>query len=297
MTDKVNSIIDNFKLHFDKENFRHLTTNDWKKIFSTEMSETFSTLTYTINPNWLYRARINADKKGNVIDQFKYTSELWAPPKSSVHSQGRCNSKGQSTLYCSTFITTTLFEVRPEAGQDMTIIEYKCLDQFGPLGVIGVNEIMNIHDSYSQIFGDHFKNRTKESVLLDDILSGVFKSTSASIDLPIYNLTNAITQIFLNNQKTAKKLFPNIPVPPPKIGLIYPSVETTKVLGENFVLNTRNIKPFLKPTKAYKYKIIDKHDSHYYIIKLTNETEKIYPNGELKWQTVNNSQDEHITDL
>lgn len=289
-------IIENFRKHLSPENVRSLSVSDWKEIISSELSQTFSTRTYSLNPVYLYRARLNIDSKGKAIDFFDNAKDLWAPPYKKVKNQGRCNMPSQNRLYCSTNPTTTLFELSPETGVEMTVIEYKCVDEIRNLAIIGVNEVVSINDDFRRIFGNHFNGRNKETILLDEILSLIFRGkTQNAKTFPIYNLTNAITQIFFNKQ-TQRSAFGH-PLPPTNIGLIYPSVETSIPLGANLVLDPFLSKEHLKPNIAYKYKIMHKHSADYFDIMLTHRTSKIYPNGQIVWQRCFDPQIEHITHL
>ncbi len=288
------SILNNFKNHLIEDNLKNLSVKNWKEIFSKELSNIFNTKTYGFNPVFVYRSRINLDKENNQIEFFNNTKDLWAIPAKKAKNQGRCNLAGQSLLYCSSVPMTTIFELKPKTGESITILEYKTNGEIGPLGIIGINEILNISEDYKKIFINHFKNNSEESVLLDDILSNIFKTKSDNtINFPIYNLTNAITQIFLNkqpNNKSIKKLSA-----PSSIGLIYPSVESKKILGVNLVLKPNSIK--LEPCKAYKYKIIKCHDEHHFDLILTHQTNKIYSNGQMTWTKKDDSQIEFLTDL
>ncbi len=295
MTDKTAPQIDKFKKYFEEKSLKTLTVANWKKIFSEELSKNFSTQTYSIAWKCLYRARPNFDCDKKPVDFFTNSTELWAPPRKKIKRQGRCNIIGQSLLYCSSNPLTTLFETKPNTGTEITIMEYKLAVEIGPICVVGVNDIIKIGDNHKKIFGNHFNNSTKESILLDDMISCVFKSkTENSETFPIYNLTNAVTQIFLHNNKN--DFIPKYLIPPKTIGLIYPSVETVAVLGANIVMEPRKVKNKLKPNIAYKYKIIKRYDQHCYEIQLTHRTKKIYPNGEMVWELNQDSKVEYITD-
>lgn len=294
MSERVKTIINNFKGHLQEENLRKLTTQDWKSIFSKELSFVFSTRPYMLDPKYLYRARPNIND-GKKVDFFEHTSDLWATPRK-ITTQGRCHTKGQSMLYCSTCSTTTLFEIKPDTGSEITIIEYQSLGEIGLLGVVGANEVISVGEDYKKLFGSHFENSSEEAILIDEILSGIFKlKPPAKKDFPIYNLTNALIQIFMNNQKI--KALPSKLIPSKMIGLIYPSVETHKVLGVNIAMEPMSVKNVLKPIRAFKWSIIKKHDEHRYEIKLTHQTSKIWPNGEMRWGIVIDSKVEFLTDL
>lgn len=296
MTQEKSPIIEKFKNKLSPENMRKFGVTDWKEFFSGEMSQIFSTRSYSFNPVYLYRARLNFDSNGKPIDFFNNVSDLWAPPYKKVKKQGRCNMAGQSRLYCSTNPTTTLFELSPETDVEKTVIEYKCIDEIKNLALIGANEVVSVNDNYQRIFGNHFKGRKEETLLIDEILSFIFRGkTQNAHTFPIYNLTNAITQIFLHKQPTISPF--GHPLPPSNIGLIYPSVETSKPLGVNLVLDPFQAKKYLKPDIAYKYKVIKKHSTDFFDIKLTHQTSKIHPNGQMVWKKCLDSKIEHITHL
>lgn len=203
-------ILNNLKNHLIDDNLKNLSVKNWKEIFSKELSNIFNTKTYGFNPEFVYRSRINLDKESNHINFFNNTKDLWAIPPKKAKNQGRCNLAGQSLLYCSSVPMTTIFELKPKTGESITILEYKTNGEIGPLGIVGVNDILNISEDYKRIFSNHFKNNSEESILLDNILSNIFKTKSDNtINFPIYNLTNAITQIFLNKQPINKSIKKN----------------------------------------------------------------------------------------
>src|SRR4051794_27117252 len=123
----MKNIIEIFNNYFQDRNLKTLSVNNWKNIFSQELSQVFTTRPYTINPDWLYRARLNIGINNSPIDFFTNTTDLWAPPHEKVKAQGRCNTAGQSLLFCSSCPTTTIFELKPETGSQLTIMEYKTI--------------------------------------------------------------------------------------------------------------------------------------------------------------------------
>ena len=64
-----------------------------------------------------------------------------------------------------------------------------------------------------------------------------------------------------------------------------------------FVMEPKDVENKLRPNIAYKYKIINRHDQHFYEILLTHRTKKIYPNGEMIWEINHDCKIEYITDL
>jgi hypothetical protein len=291
VNDSEKQIIEKFGKYFEPNEVKVRTISQWKDIFSNELSYVFSTKPYGVDFKWLYRAR-KIDKGDELFD---HTKKLWAPPRKKVSDTGRCNVKNQSMLYLSSHVTTVLFEIKPSETEKLLVMEYQSLGEIGPLNIIGVRDIIQINDSFNALFKNHFENSTDESTLTDDFLSIIFKSkTQFELGYNSYNLTNAIAQIFLHNQKGLDK---NMPMPPKSIGIIYPSVETVKVLGANLVVNPLNAKSKLKPKKCYCYDILRKHDEHHYEIKLTHETSKIYDSGQMKWNLLFDQKVEYITDL
>ena len=281
--------------YFTEKNLTTFSVKEWKAIFSEQLSGLYSTAPYSLNPEFLFRARINFDKKKKV-DFFKKTKELWSPPKNIITEQDRCSAKGQNLLYCSTNPTTTIFEMKPPTGTEITIIRYKILSEIGLLGAVGVKEIMKINDSYKAVFCNHFKKVPPSSEMIDDILSDIFKLRAKHTKtFPLYNLTNAVSQIFMNKQKTSGKK--NDHTAESLIGLVYPSVETEKILGMNMVMNPQKVKNILIPVVAYKYRILERHDDHHYDILLTHQTRAINRTGELIWGLKYGNEIEHITDL
>jgi hypothetical protein len=296
MASDTSPIIENFRKHLSPENLRNLGVSEWKEIISGELSQIFSTRTYSFNPVYLYRARLNFDSNGKAVEFFDNVKDLWAPPYKNVKKQGRCNMPRQSLLYCSTNPTTTLFELSPETDVEKTVIEYKCIDEIKNLAIIGVNEVVSVANDYGRIFGNHFNGRKEETILLDEMLSLIFRGKTRNTQtIPIYNLTNAITQIFLNKQPRLSPF--GTPLPPTNVGLIYPSVETSQPLGANLVLDPFAVKEHLKPSIAYKYKIIRKYSADFFDILQTHKTSKIYPNGQMVWESCYDSKIEHITHL
>ncbi|MCX6185897.1 MAG: hypothetical protein NTU43_02730 [Bacteroidetes bacterium] len=290
MTENEYSIVEKFKNQLTANNLIKYSVKDWKCFLSQQLSMKFSTKTYNYNPEYLYRARLNFNEKKEPVDFFCQSNELWAPPFKKATIQ-RCNLAGQSMLYCSTCATTTIFEINPIPNTEITIMEYKCSEEIKQLSILGLEQIVSINDNLKNIFGNHLNGKSEETIIIDKILSSIFKSRNIKCSkVPIYNLTNAITQIFLNKQQGdffAKQ----------NIGLIYPSVETKKVLGANIVMNPKVTKQILKPNIAYKYKILKAHSPHHFEILLTNKTSNIADNGFMNWEVISDPIIENITDL
>lgn len=282
-----------FTTDLDK-NIKVLSVDEWKKTLSSSLAFKYTTKPYNINPNILFRARPNFDCNKKPIDFFKHTDELWAPPAKCVGRPGRCNVTRQSTLYTATSVVTTLFEVRPNTGDELTFMRYNVTGNITSLGVVGCKEIAALGDDYNGIFGGHFNGSSKDAETLDDILSKIFRTYNHE-DYPIYNLTNAVYQIFTDEPK--KDLVPDFMKPPKFNGVIYPSLATDKLLGINIALDPDAVKSSLKTVIAFKYKVLKKHDEHNYEIILTHKTDNINANGDMTWEENKKAKVEFISDL
>jgi hypothetical protein len=282
MDNDTNSILLNFRESIKDERYNKLRVEDWVNLISKEMSLNYITTPYNLDPKILFRARLNIDKDGNKIDFFNTTSELWAPSDEDVKRQGRCNTKGQSLLYCSSNLLTTFYEVRPIPNYDISIIEYKSVGEIGLLGILGVKSLIPVSNDFRAVFENHHKHMTEKALFLDNHFADIFKSNEENSDeFPIYNLTNALSQIFLTNTKT--DLLPPHVIAPSFKGLVYPSVLTRKPLGMNMAFYPAEVKEALKPYRAYKYKVLEKYDEYRYAIVGTHYTNEIREDGILNW--------------
>lgn len=287
--------MNNFWTDIDK-NIKSLSLhlNDWKILFSSNLSSKYTTISYNINLQFLYRARPNFDCNNKPIDFFNHVNELWAPPAKKVIWDGRCNVKGQSTLYCATSPTTTLFEVRPNVGDEITFMDYDMQEKIENIGIVGCKEITKLGDDYKSIFGQHYIESSTYSEDIDDILSNIFKAKHTE-QYPIYDLTNAIFQIFTDEQKN--NIVPEVMRIPKFNGLIYPSIATDKLLGVNIAMDPNAAQKVLKPFRAYKCKVLQKHGEHKYQTIQTHETNNIDINGNMTWVKLDYPKIEYITDL
>lgn len=242
----------------------------------------------------MYRARPNKDSNGNPIEFFNDLTDLWAPPAKCISKDGRCNVAGQSTLYCSTSITTTLFEVRPNTNEELTFIEFEVQDQIKNLAIVGCKEIMGLGGAWAEIFGGHFNGSSKEAEELDDALSKIYRMYHKA-DYPIYNITNAVFQMFMITPEAGS--LPKGVIAERFNGLIYPSLATNQLLGINIAMDPEAVKPLLKPMNCFKYKVIEKIDDNRYRIILTHRSSAISSNGEITWIEQPNPRIESVTDL
>jgi hypothetical protein len=289
-------ILNNFKDNLKVLPFNKFQIDDWVNLISDVMASKYITTPYNLDPKYLYRARPNIGCDDKPIDFFNFTSDLWAPPIEKVKKLGRCNSAGQRILYCSNSCLTSIFEIQPEAGQELTLIEYRSTGIIGLFGILGVEHLKDVNEEHNRVFSKHFNHLNKDSILLDNLLSEIFTTKSVnSLDFPIYNLTNAIANIFLINEK--RQLHDQSIIAPTFKGLVYPSVATASNLGINFAMYPDMVKEFLIPTKAYKYKVLQKYDANHMSVIITHQTSSILADGVLNWVVKTESDAEYITDI
>jgi len=94
-----------------------------EKLYTTDI---FTTFTF----NGFYRARkhnnINGDFRDGVLTEFINEREFWNPPVKNA-KMGRCNKEGESLFYCSSDFITAILEVKPVAGDFVTVANFKNL--------------------------------------------------------------------------------------------------------------------------------------------------------------------------
>lgn len=264
------------------ENLQNSSIQNWKDFFSSRLAQVmYNTHQYGIKPSNLYRARINYDYYNNQeLSNFKHIKDLGAPPRSKVKNLGRCNISGQSMLYLTENLESSVYETQPKIGQKISIIKYSVLQDIQLLSVIGVKKIMEISSSHNNIFKNHFNNKEELSVLVDDILSLQF-----SLKLPpnkshlIYKMTNAIVQILLDNSR--KKSNNNPKTSEQSIGIIYPTVESP-YNSMNFCLFPNKTKSIISASSVQKFSV-EKSKKYKYKLTLTDKSNKIMQNGEILW--------------
>lgn len=279
-------------MEFSDEELLKKTTEEIKSIFGKAFNEQFSTTTYRFNTGAVYRGRPNWDGKlKKEVELFLHTDELWAPPPGDYLSQGRCNGKGQSLFYCTNNSSAILWELDCQPGNKLTIGLFENKEDFYPLGIIGAKKIAEIDNSHRDIFGNHYKNITSNGQRLHDMVEKFFTSKGSQY----YNVTNAITSIFLHDN-TSVPLPSVMTTPESMMGVIYSSV-AAQLNVYNIALQPEHSKQALKPVEYHKIVVEERPSPNHFVITYTHASREIKPDGTIEWEKLKSPKTEGITDI
>lgn len=157
----------------------------------------------------LYRARkhnhLEGNIKKNVLHPFQSESEFWNTPEEFC-PLGRCQNKGESLLYCSTSWETAISEVRPSAGDFVSVSIYHARrrpdnpntffgSRISPIGVQYLSQIEHLKD----MFKDYNFERSPEFYKLDTFLDDLFHADVSEEEQYMYNLSTAVTRCMMKN--------------------------------------------------------------------------------------------------
>lgn len=290
--DEAERFFYNFQRHFTKQNFENYSVADWERIFLRETSGYLCAHNLAIPlPYILYRGRINPTSDNPDVN-FTHVKEMWAPPKK-LCLQGRCNMKHNNILYCSTDLTTVIYEMKPDINSELTIIEYGGVSKLLPLNMIGVHEMTKKNKKlFQKDEKKYYSDMPITAEYLDHIISLFFKFDQKSSLYSVYNITNAFTNIYLKkheyfylSQTDKPSYYTDKKNSIRNVGIIYPSATIYNGGGTNLALIPSLVEKMIKPIQCYKYKILDKNEeTQSYKVIPTYITSKIYPNGMMKWE-------------
>lgn len=271
--------------------------NFWCDFFGNIL-QGYATARYDLNPDYVYRARINWDNTAKErIGHFKHINELGAPDDKCIKNMGRCNLINESVFYCSKEPITAFFEIRPDEGMEFSILEYKCNSNLLNLNAIGVEILSGLNSDLSEILKNHYHNYKaplsyiSKLRIVDSFLTKEFQTVIDEENKYSYHITNGITKFYLRenpkgNISTMDSFDSN--------GLVYPSVAIKKG-GINFALKKNYYQSVLTPDLVKKLKVIKKRGEFDYDIQVQSNSEKITNDGEIIWQS-NIGPVERITD-
>lgn len=216
----------------------------------------------------LYRARKHNHFKGNtrdnVLNQFESESEFWNTP-TEFCPLGRCQTKGESLLYCSTSWETAISEVRPNNGDFISVSIYQARhlpdnpnkflgSRIVPIGVQYLSQIERL----KHMFKDYnFEERNSEFYELDTFLDNLFHANVNEEEQYIYNLSTAVTRCMMKNLFDGE-------VERQMHGMIYSSMVRNKT-DFNIVLRPIHARTIYKLYQVQTFKILETTDS---LIKL-----------------------------
>lgn len=216
----------------------------------------------------LYRARKHNHFKGNtrdnVLNQFESENEFWNTP-TEFCPLGRCQTKGESLLYCSTSWETAISEVRPNKGDFISVSIYQARhlpdnpnkflgSRIVPIGVQYLSQIERL----KHMFKDYnFEERNSEFYELDTFLDNLFHANVSEKEQYIYNLSTAVTRCMMKNLFDGE-------VERQMHGMIYSSMTRNKT-DFNIVLRPIHARTIYKLYQVQTFQILETTDN---LIKL-----------------------------
>lgn len=107
-----------------------------------DLLENYASRTIYLQSNVnIFRAR--RKPKGEGEELFRHIRELWYPKPSCLTRPGRLNNIGQPLFYCSTDPGTSIFEIRPEVGDLVAVLECEA--------IAGASPVLIAVDIYEQL--------------------------------------------------------------------------------------------------------------------------------------------------
>lgn len=159
----------------------------------------------------LYHARKHNHLEGNVTDDnqlqlFEYESEFWNPPIKGCR-MGRCNDVDESLLYCSTSWKAAISEVRPSAGDFISVSVYDAKkhpnnpDEFLGLRIIpiGIKYLSQIVRFKHMLEDYDFEGREAALYEMDTFLDNLFYIDVTNQTNHLYKLSVAVTKCMMKN--------------------------------------------------------------------------------------------------
>lgn len=224
----------------------------WKHNLSKKFDEKLRITPYMFYIERLYRARAVSKNFSltRALEEFDTEKKLWNPSPKKATKQ-RCNQNGQSVLYLSSSLRNLPLELKLSPNQLFCSTKFcpkiKQKQTLGPLGVIG-HETLVQQLPLRRLLSSYAENFTPDNIKIDNKIARIFAYKKNSKGFDIYNVTNAITQIFFHKNKYLSKKLDNLK------GIIYPCVEW-KFQVFNIVLKSSFAKRELKikEVKIYRY--------------------------------------------
>ena len=237
----------------------------------------------------LYRVRINTDDK-----PFENTRELWWPPAQCIKARGRLNDVGESIFYSSDSEDTAVIEMRPNAGDVLTVLEVEFIDPtVRPLVTeLGIHELTGkSNPNYGGIPPEvdvkqkEFMRRegiSETSPLLRAYLTDEFVKIVARGREYEYKTTIAIAHILVDEPAAVvsddRRAVTSIRID----GLAYPSIASDR-LGVNIALRTQAADSLCRPAACTVYRVQELSGNHYVLGELM-KSEFIEHGGTIGWQ-------------
>lgn len=231
---------------------------------------------YRFNFESLFRGRHIKDKTlSEVKREITHTDNIWSPKKESCSKQ-RCSDKNESLLYLSSHISSIPIELELKKNDLVAIVRYEPSRYLESLAIVGKDELIKIpsEGNFTELIRNHNINKTKEIVKADKLFSDIFKCKRHHFSFDIYDLTIALSHLFLLKDTS--------------IGLIYPSV-ASGYKSFNLALKPELVKEILNPIDIGIYLVEDNNSTDYAeFVKLSFG--EIFSEGNIKWIDIENGQ-------
>ena len=245
----MNEVIENLKIRAKNIDYVDLLKEVESKI-SIGFERSFFT---SFKPDGFYRARSHTDVLGNVSNgllfPFLSEKEFWNRRATDIDYFGRCNSIGESYLYCSTDLSTAIIESKPKEGQFVSVTSFELINSNFPgsrFGFIGEEYLAQI-PSISHLFKNFKLN--EEFREIDNLLDELFHINVVSENVHLYKLSSAVTDCVMRNVTDGKNELQTQ-------GMIYSSIERDKK-NFNMIYRPEHARQNFYITKIETFKVID----------------------------------------
>jgi hypothetical protein len=219
-------ILKNHNYHDFNRRLGNLKRLDPSKYTSEQIDSRFRmalqgyiTRTIIIGSNGVWRARSN--EFGNV---FEDAADLWFPPAAEVVRRGRFNEARKSVFYCSDKISSAVEEMRPIAGDRITVLfaGAKSPGASISLGHIGVHLAVTETDIVGNMGGglrsddDWIKHLDQIGIrrrwlALDNYLTDIAaRDYSPAEQQDCYKITNALARMLMQPSGIQGIIYPSV---------------------------------------------------------------------------------------
>lgn len=233
----------------------NITSIDELKKLANKISQfaPFQTFKF-FNDSKVYRGRIGA---------YNNKSDLWYPPAKLITKLGRVNRINQQIFYCSNSGGISLYELYPQVGDLITIIE--CESKSLSVHNIGVMDNLKLKSDES-----FFQSKNGQKInLIYNFLKEEFTKKVQDGDENLYKLSISIFEHLTDTEMVD--------------GLLYPSI-AANMTGFNLALKSEIADSHLKISKAYIVRV-DELKEKELIFTLVDSTQNISKDGDFIYNT------------
>jgi hypothetical protein len=246
-----------------------------------ELLENYASRTIFLQSNVnIFRARRKPEREGQGL--FTHKKELWYPEHQHVRRLGRLNRIGQPLFYCATSLETSIFEIRPEVGDIVTVLKCESIggaspmliavdtyQQLARLGVKidedpGVDPLRDLRKS----IGDNAYNKNR---LIEEFISAEFMRDVADGYEYEYKLSIAIAEWLFGFGTDSKDID----------GIAYPSMGSG-LIDVNIALLPQAVDLMYRPISCQAGRII-RYDDEGMPAWQPGDTKSIHRSGRLEW--------------